>query len=114
MILEINDKSYNDVLELITQRIELIEKYNVISDKINDLPFDEEYLEYLIEDNEEYLEYLEDLTEDDVEYFNSLTEEQLNEIMEISDEMARIRSQVFKLNMQIAMCVESILISYIK
>lgn len=111
MILEIDDKLYNYVLELITQRIELIEKYNMISDKICDLPFDEEYLDYLLEDNKEYLE---DLTEDDVAYFNSLKEEQLNEIMEISDERERIRSQVFKLNKQIAMGVERILISYIK
>lgn len=89
MILEIDDKSYNYVLELITKRIELIEKYNVISEKFCDLPFDEEHLDYLIEGNEEYEEYLEELTEDDVAFFYGLTEEQLNEIMEISDERER-------------------------
>lgn len=96
MILEIDDKSYNYVLDLIAQRTELIEKYNVLNAKTFVFPFDEEYLEKLTEDDEEY------------------TDEQLNELMEILDEMDRLRSRMVKINRQIAICVESYLNSYKK
>lgn len=89
MTLEINDKSYNYILELIAQKTELNEEYDVLNQKISVPPFD-------------------------VEYFEDLTKEQLNELMVIFDEMDKLRSRMDTINMQIAMCVESNLNSYKK
>lgn len=89
MTLEINDKSYNYVLELIAQKTKLNEEYDVLNQKISAPPFD-------------------------VEYFEDLTKEQLNELNAIFDEMKKLSGRMDTINMQIAMCVESNLNSYKK
>lgn len=81
MILEINDRTCNHILELISQKKELNEKYDVLSEATNAPPFDKIFL----------------------------TKEQLNELTAIFDEMEKLNNRINEINMYIAMCIESAL-----
>lgn len=87
MILEINDKTYNYILELIVQKTELNEEYDALNAKTNAPLFD-------------------------VEYFEDLTKQQLNELNTIFDEMKKLTSRMDTINMQISMCIESSIKSF--
>lgn len=86
MTLEINDRTYNYILELISQKKELNEKYDVLSENASAPPFDKKFL----------------------------TKEQLNELTAIFDEMERLNNRINEINMYIAMSIESDLNFYKK